>query len=223
MIIYLQQGVLPIDPEEARLIRKRAHVYTLIEDQLYKRAFSRSLLKCLGTEEAKYALQEVYQGCCGNHVGGRMLARKVLLVGYFWPTLQKDAQQQLVSDNGRQFQRRKIQEWCRGFGITQAFTFVAYPQSNGQTKVTNREIVQGLKVKLDHIGGDWVEELASILWAYHTTPRESTVSPPFHLVYGSEAVVPIEVGVPSIRRLLYDEENAERRFSKLDFISETRE
>ncbi|XP_042432636.1 uncharacterized protein K02A2.6-like [Zingiber officinale] len=63
----------------------------------------------------------------------------------------------LVSDNGRQFQRKKIQAWCKGFGIMQTFTSVAYPQSNGQTEVVNREIVRGLKVKLDHVGGPSAE------------------------------------------------------------------
>ncbi|XP_073014873.1 uncharacterized protein [Primulina eburnea] len=32
--------------------------------------------------------------------------------------------------------------------ITQAFTFVAYPQANGQTEVTNRTIVQSLRARL---------------------------------------------------------------------------
>ncbi|XP_042396703.1 uncharacterized protein LOC121986835 [Zingiber officinale] len=80
-----------------------------------------------------------------------------------------------------------------------------------------------LKVKLDHVGGDWVEELQSILWTYRTMPWESTGLTPFHLVYGNEAVVPIEIRVPSTRRMLYDEENAERRLAEPDLISETRE
>ncbi|XP_042415585.1 uncharacterized protein LOC122004828 [Zingiber officinale] len=173
MTIYLQQGILPADPEEARLIRRRAHVYTLIGDQLYKRTFFRPLLKYLGTDEAEYALQEVHQGCYSNHVGGRMLARKILLPGIFGPLCREMLSDWIVTngtrletiltrssgllfqmDTGRQFQGRKIQEWCRGFGITQSFTFVAYPQSNGQTEVANREIVRGLKVKLDHVGDD---------------------------------------------------------------------
>ncbi|XP_042415305.1 uncharacterized protein LOC122004494 [Zingiber officinale] len=283
MIDYLRQGILSTDPEESRLIRKQAHAYVMIGDQLYKRSFSRPLLKCLDMEEADQALREIHLGCCGNHVGGRTLSRKVLLAGYFWHTLQRDAHKlwgtgivgpfpivpsqrhfllvaidyfskwveaealaritedvviqflwknilcrfgiphKLVSDNGRQFQGQKIQAWCKGFDITQAFTSVAYPQSNGQTEVVNREIIRGLKVKLDHVGGNWVEELSSILWAYRTTPRESTGLTPFHLVYGNEAVVPIEIGVPSVRRTLYDEENSERWLAELDLISETRD
>ncbi|XP_042444044.1 uncharacterized protein LOC122029165 [Zingiber officinale] len=91
MINYLRQEILPTDPEESRLIRRQARAYVMIGDQLYKRSFSRPLLKCLSMEEADQALQEIHLGCCGNHVGGRALSRKVLLAGYFWPTLQRDA------------------------------------------------------------------------------------------------------------------------------------
>ncbi|XP_042460125.1 uncharacterized protein LOC122043573 [Zingiber officinale] len=76
---------------------------------------------------------------------------------------------------------------------------------------------------MDHAGGDWVDELQSVLWTYRTTPRESTGLTPFLLVYDSEAVVPVEIGVPSTRKILYDEENAERRLTELDLITETRE
>ncbi|XP_042446458.1 uncharacterized protein LOC122031407 [Zingiber officinale] len=92
LISYLLQGALPTDPEESRMIRKQAHAYVMIGDQLYKRSFSRPLLKCLGMEEADQALREIHLGCCGSHVGGRTLSRRVLLAGYFWPTLQRDAQ-----------------------------------------------------------------------------------------------------------------------------------
>ncbi|KAL0439563.1 UNVERIFIED_CONTAM: hypothetical protein Slati_2439300 [Sesamum latifolium] len=57
---------------------------------------------------------------------------------------------EIVSDNGRQFQGRRIQEWCQGLHIRQRFTIVAHPQSNGQVEVTNRILVQGIK-------GGWIE------------------------------------------------------------------
>lgn len=75
--------------------------------------------------------------------------------------------------------------------------------------VVNRDLVRGLKVKLDHKGRSWVEELSNILWSYHTTPREDTSMPPFHLVHGGEVVVPVEVGISFTRVRAYDEDNAE--------------
>ncbi|XP_042441317.1 uncharacterized protein LOC122026653 [Zingiber officinale] len=51
-----KMGILPTGPEESQLVRKQAYAYVMIGDQLYKRSFSRPLLKCLGMEEADQAL-----------------------------------------------------------------------------------------------------------------------------------------------------------------------
>ncbi|XP_042401198.1 uncharacterized protein LOC121991255 [Zingiber officinale] len=91
LIEFLRAGATPSDQEEAHLLRRRAGKFTLIGDQLYKKAFSRPLLKCVGPEDIEYILHEVHQGSCGGHSGGRSLARKILLAEYFWPTLQEDA------------------------------------------------------------------------------------------------------------------------------------
>ena len=38
-----------------------------------------------------YVLREVHEGICGNHLGPQSLVGKVVGVGYFWLTVQKDA------------------------------------------------------------------------------------------------------------------------------------
>ncbi|KAL0448825.1 UNVERIFIED_CONTAM: hypothetical protein Slati_1438900 [Sesamum latifolium] len=113
---------------------------------------------------------------------------------------------EIISDNGRQFQGRKIQEWCQGLRIKQRFTTVAHPQANGQVEVTNRILVQGIKRRLERVGGNWAEELTSVLWAYRITPRGSTGESPFSLVYGTEAIIPAELGMPSHRVMNFSEE-----------------
>lgn len=37
-------------------------------------------------------MQEIYETSCGSHIRGKALVQKVLLVGYFWPTLQRGAE-----------------------------------------------------------------------------------------------------------------------------------
>ena len=44
-----------------------------------------------------------------------------------------------------------------------------------------------------------MDELPSVLWAYRTTPRRSTGESRFAMAYGTEAVIPLEVGIPRIR------------------------
>ncbi|XP_042404784.1 uncharacterized protein LOC121994983 [Zingiber officinale] len=118
------------------------------------------------------------------------------------------------------FSKWKLKEWYEGYDIQQAFTSVAYPQSNRQVEVANREILRILRIRLDHVGGSWVDELPSVLWVIHTTSKEGTGATPFHLVYGSEAVVPVEVGVEFDRIQHYNEDNAERRLLELGLVGD---
>ncbi|KAL0462697.1 UNVERIFIED_CONTAM: hypothetical protein Slati_0157300 [Sesamum latifolium] len=123
---------------------------------------------------------------------------------------------EIISDNGRQFQGRRIQEWCQDVHIRQRFTIVAHPQANGQVEVNNRILVQGIKRRLERVGGNWAEELTSVLWAYRTTPRGSTGESPFSLVYGTKVIIPAELGIPSHRVMNFSEEYALKPIGKLD-------
>ena len=88
---YLVEGPLPSDPKEAYKLRARLARFTVHRGTLYKRGFSRPILKCVGKEDANYILREVHEGVCGNHIGARTLARKTLRQGYYWLTMLKDA------------------------------------------------------------------------------------------------------------------------------------
>ncbi|KAK2999683.1 hypothetical protein RJ639_024172 [Escallonia herrerae] len=91
IIQYLVLGTLPSEQSEARNLRAKAARFALVDGVLYKKSFSLPYLKCLSPKEADYALQEVHEGICGQHLGGRNLAHKILRQGYYWPGMQKDA------------------------------------------------------------------------------------------------------------------------------------
>ncbi|XP_073152958.1 uncharacterized protein [Henckelia pumila] len=67
----------------------------------------------------------------------------------------------------------------------------------GETEYVLRE------ARLHGMGKDWVEEIPSVLWAYRTTPHTATQESHFSLVYGSEAILPVEIGQPSARVMAY--------------------
>jgi hypothetical protein len=73
---------------------------------------------------------------------------------------------------------------------------------------------------------DWHEMLSFALHAYRTTVRTSTGTTPYSLVYGMEAVMPLEVEIPSLRVLMDSEleeaEWAKVRHEQLNLISEKR-
>ena len=88
---YLKDGVLPNGKEAAKKLKVQATRFVLIKDVLYKKGFSRLYLRCLIPEEANYVMREVHERVCGNHSGSRSLVHKLIQVGYYWLTMQKDA------------------------------------------------------------------------------------------------------------------------------------
>ncbi|XP_022857284.1 uncharacterized protein LOC111378334 [Olea europaea var. sylvestris] len=97
-------------------------------------------------------------------------------------------------------------------------------KANGQVEAVNKTIKHTLKRKLDASKGAWVDELPHVLWAIRTTCRTATGETPFSMTYGAEAMSPVEVGVPSHRRIYFNEiSNDEARISELHFLEEKRD
>ena len=67
IISFLQDGHLPQDVDEGKKIKKRAARFTILNDALYKRGFSMPYLKYVDQDEAKYILEEIHGGVCGDH------------------------------------------------------------------------------------------------------------------------------------------------------------
>ena len=299
----------------SKYVKARDAWFVLWQGQLYKKAHSHPLLKCVPLEKGGEVLEDLHEGFCGSHIGGRALAEKALRTGYYWPTLREDAMnlvrkckkcqlhgnlhqkpanvltpvlsplpfskwgmdilgpfpqtsgqrkfvlvavdyfskwveaealksiktndvkgfiwknlitrfgvpQSIVFDNGPQFETPILKLWLSDQGISSHFASVGHPQANGQVEAFNKIISEGIKKKLDHAKGLWVDELHNVLWSIRTTVKNSTGESPFMLVYGSEAVLPIEMCEPTLRVMLYDEEaNWESMKATLDFLPEVR-
>ena len=88
---YIIDRSLPNDLKEAAKIRTRSTRFTNHKGSLYKRGFFTPFLKCILGEDTRYVLKEIHKGICGNHIGARALAGKLLRQGYYWPTILKDA------------------------------------------------------------------------------------------------------------------------------------
>jgi len=130
----------------------------------------------------------------------------------------------LVSDNGTQFTSHQLKKLCEEMRIQQVFASVEHPQTNGQVESTNRVLLRGLKRRLEKAKGTWAEEVPRIVWAYHTTPQSSTHETPLSLVYGSNAMIPVEIQESSPRFLNFvAEESNEERKVNLDLLDKVRE
>uniref|UniRef100_A0A2N9ERL9 Uncharacterized protein n=1 Tax=Fagus sylvatica TaxID=28930 RepID=A0A2N9ERL9_FAGSY len=130
----------------------------------------------------------------------------------------------VISDNGTQFEGKLFKGFCSELGIRNFFSSPGYPQSNGQAEVSNKVILDGIKKRLEEAKGRWVEELPSVMWTHRTTKRRSTGETPFALAYGVEAVIPLEVGLPTTRTTEFDvEENESSLRMDLNLVEERRD
>ncbi|XP_025636205.1 uncharacterized protein [Arachis hypogaea] len=315
-IDYINTGTIPNDEPNLPLFRRRASFYTVLGNTLYRRGHSQPLLKCISNEEAEEVMAETHEGVCGNHIGGRALAAKILRTGYYWPTIKRDcitkvkacdncqkhatlsetpAQElhtievswpfdrwgldilgpfpkapgqvkfllvsidyfskwieaqplayitsekvrsflwkniicrfgiprEIISDNGRQFTDHKLATFLTNFNIKHHFSSVEHPQTNGQVESANRIILQGLKKKLGEAKGEWADLIPEVLWSYKTSIQSATGETPFKLVYGAEALIPVEVSVPTLRTELYNQPNNQQaRLAELDLVEEDRD
>ncbi|KAJ9538340.1 hypothetical protein OSB04_031073 [Centaurea solstitialis] len=312
---YLKYDKLPDDKMEARKTKVKASRYTIFEGKLYRKSTSGLILRCITSQKhMNQILQEMHDGECGNHSGGRSLANRISRQGYYWPTLREDAMRyvqkcdacqkhsgmshlpseplhsvlipwpfmrwgmdivgklppapgqkvyllvltdyfskwieaaafsqvrdkevisfiqtniiyrfgvpsEIMCDNGSQFISERTRKFCDERGIRLITSTPRYPHSNGLAESSNKVIINSIRKRLKEAKGRWVEELPSVLWANRTTPRTSTGQTPFSLVYGCEALLPIESQLPIARHRTMDQ-NVINLYYDLDALEELRE
>nr|GFB44213.1 reverse transcriptase domain-containing protein [Tanacetum cinerariifolium] len=99
LVDYLKEGVLLGDNKEARKLRLKARQYKLMEGVLYRRSFLTPWLRCVGPLQADYVMREIHEGSCSMHAGPRSVVAKAIRLGYYWPTMHKDARDMIRKCN----------------------------------------------------------------------------------------------------------------------------
>ncbi|RVX00888.1 Transposon Ty3-I Gag-Pol polyprotein [Vitis vinifera] len=89
---FLRLGVYPeaATAKDKRALRQLATRFVICGETLYRRSPDGMLLLCLDRASADRVMREVHAGVCGPHMGGHMLARKIMRTGYFWLTMETD-------------------------------------------------------------------------------------------------------------------------------------
>ena len=117
-------------------------------------------------------------------------------------------------------------ELCEKFGFKQYNSFMYNAPANGLAEAFNKSLGSLLKNVVSKTKRDWHERIREALWAYQTTFRTPTQARPYSLVYGVEAILPLECQIPSlwiaIQEGLTEEENAKLRMQELEALDEKR-
>ena len=84
IIQFLRENTLPEEKIEADKVRRKATRFWLSENQkLYKRSFLGPYLLCIHPKMTESLLEELHEGICGSHTGGRSLAHRAITQGYW--------------------------------------------------------------------------------------------------------------------------------------------
>jgi hypothetical protein len=131
----------------------------------------------------------------------------------------------IIIDNESQFTSGAFQGYCEDLDIQICYASPAHPESNGQVELANAEILKGLKTRtydgLKKHGKKWIDELPCALWRNRTSPSRNTRETPFFMLYGAEAVLPLEVTMGSLRVKTYDEATQDQlRHEDIDLVDE---
>ncbi|KAJ9679424.1 hypothetical protein PVL29_021374 [Vitis rotundifolia] len=316
---FLRLGIYPeaATAKDKRALRQLAARFVICGETLYRRSADGMLLLCLDRASADRVMREVHAGVCGPHMGGHMLARKIMRTGYFWLTMETDCCQfvqrcpecqihgdlihvppselhaltspwpfsvwgidiigkisaksssghefilvaidyftkwveaasyarltsagvasfirshiicrygvphELISDRGVHF-RAEVDTLVQRYGIQHHRSSAYRPQTNGAVEAANKNIKRILR-RMVETSRDWSEKLPFALWAYRTSFRTSTGATPYSLVYGMEAVLPVEIEMGSLRialeQQLPEADWAQARLDQLNLLDERR-
>ncbi|CAM8988114.1 unnamed protein product [Rhodiola kirilowii] len=134
--------------------------------------------------------------------------------------------QRIVTDNGKQFSNKIMTNLCEKFKFKQYKSSMYNAPANGLAEAFNKTLCNLLRKVVGKSKRDWHEKIGEALWAYRTTYKTPTQATPYALAYGVEAVLPLELQIPSMRIAIQEglssDENDKLRLEELEALNEKR-
>nr|GEY31524.1 reverse transcriptase domain-containing protein [Tanacetum cinerariifolium] len=218
---YLVEEILPEEKKKARAVRRKARWKLIREcnDCQVHRPMPRNPQQNLTPIMSPWPFYK-----WGNDIarpfpeGLGKVKFLIVAIDYF---TKFDLPGEIISDNEKQFRDNPFKDWSGKLCIRQCFASVKHPQANGLVERTNRSLGEGIKARLDESSKNLLEEISHVLWAHRTMVKSSSRETPFSLMYGTEAVILVEIGMPTLRTAEVDMiKNNEALGINLDLLEE---
>ncbi|MCO5566817.1 hypothetical protein L7F22_020498 [Adiantum nelumboides] len=217
---FLQTGLLPTELEKSKkyAFLRRAKRYMFVGDSLYMKGADLVMRRVPWKEEIYKVLEENHEakGKCYiltavdylsrwaeakpvKQITSKDVAKFVYEDICYMPL-------ELLSDKGPGFRGELVDYLCEKLHVRHRFTTPYYPQCNGMNERFNGELIRMLTKLTQSKVKTWDLELPCALWAYRTAIKTGTGFSPFHLVFGKEALLSIEVEISALKMMLKFEE-----------------
>jgi hypothetical protein len=107
--------------------------------------------------------------------------------------------QTLTPNQDSSFMSHQVCEFAESLKIKLLSSSPYYTQPNGQAESSNKTLIKLIKKKIEDNPKRWHKVLSEALWAHHISKHNATKVTPFELVYGQEAILPVEVNLDILR------------------------
>jgi hypothetical protein len=104
-----------------------------------------------------------------------------------------------TTDQGTSFMAKEVRDFVNSYGIKLLNSSPYYAQANGQAESSNKTLVKLIKKKIEDNPKIWHEVLSEALWAHRISRHGATKVTLFEIVYGQEAILPVEVNLGAYR------------------------
>nr|GEX54124.1 reverse transcriptase domain-containing protein [Tanacetum cinerariifolium] len=152
------------------------YLFRICADQIIRR--------CVHGQEAFNILKACHEGPTGGHHSANLTAKKVFDVGFFWPTIYRDAHTMIKSCDTCQKQGKISQRDEMPQNVI---------QTSRHVEVSNRGLKRILKRTVAENRTSWSDKLDDALWAFRTAFRTPISCTPYKMVYGKACHLPIEL------------------------------
>lgn len=105
----------------------------------------------------------------------------------------------LVTINAQSFKSEKLINFCQNHNIIFSHSTPYYPQGNGLAESLNKSLVRIIKKLFAKNKKNWDSKLVYALWADQVSSKKSIGTSPFQLVYGVEAIIPVQLALPVMK------------------------
>jgi hypothetical protein len=134
--------------------------------------------------------------------------------------------QTVTTDQGPSFMSHQFREVVASMKIKMLNSSPYYLQANGQAEASNKVMIKIIKMRINDNLRRWHKKLSEAMWAHRTSRHRAMKVTPFELVYGQEAVLPVEVSLQNLRITEQDylsaKEYIELMMDKVDEAPESR-
>jgi transposase InsO family protein len=126
---------------------------------------------------------------------------------------------EVLTDQRTHFVNKMLDSLCQELGVKHRLSTAYHPQTNGLVKRFNQTLCEALAKYANENKNDWDMYLSSVLFAYRTKKHNTTRHEPFYLMYGRDAILPIEFAVQTTQIDLSENDFQQDLFNRIHTLT----